>query len=290
MGMMIYDALVIAKIAAELPAKKRVLALGVPTLNFSSDQFHHAARQYPDIMRPNGHLLRDFKDHRGFFANLGFDGVNALDISNYEGADIIGDLNDPTLPDRIDGQFDLVYDHGTVEHVFDASTALRTINRLVRLSGTIVHSAPANGFMDHGFWQISPNLLRTFYQSAGFEVLTSALLILGPRPYVVPLTENCYRTRGRSFVAQQFSEALVIFAARKTREVPDVRMGLQDYYAHMHEGASVDGVMQFFIPFGSRTLGRLSKSRLIASALGLRSALLGGLSRVKRRLLKRTQR
>jgi SAM-dependent methyltransferase len=286
MGMMIYDALVMARIASGLPGqKKKVLALGVPTLNFSSIQFQQALKGHPDILRANAPLLRDFRDHKEFFSRLGFEGINVLDISAYEGADIIGDLNDPDCAGRIADQYDLVYDHGTVEHVFDASTALRTINRLVKPGGVVVHSAPANGFMDHGFWQISPNLLRTFYQSAGFETLTSALLVLGPRPYAIPAAENYYRTRGRAFVAEQIPEALIVFAARKVKDVPNVQVGLQDYYAHMHEGASADGAMQFFIPFGSRTLGRLWKFRPLAVAMTLPSAVLGFLARIKRLLL-----
>jgi len=282
MGMMIYDALVIARIAAGLPRQKKALALGVPTLNFSSSQFHRALKAHPEIMRTSGSLLCDFKDHRDFFSNLGFESVAALDISPYEGADIIGDLNDPNCAERIADQYDLVYDHGTVEHVFDVSTAFRTINRLVRPGGVVIHSAPANGFMDHGFWQISPNLLRTFYQSAGFEVLTCALLVLGPRPYAVPAAENYYRTCGRSFVTEQFPEALVVFAARKITGISSVHVGLQDYYAHMHEGTSAEEAMQFFVPFGSQTWGRLWRFRPAAAALNLPSALVSLLVRTKR--------
>src|SRR5665213_911317 len=285
MGMMIYDALVMAKIASDLPKSKKALALGVPTLNFSEVQFHQALKAYPDIARTNPSLLGSFKDHRDFFRNLGFEQVNALDISNYEGADIIGDLNDPALADRITDRYDLVYDSGTLEHVFDASTGLRTINRLVRPGGVVVHCAPANGFMDHGFWQISPNLLCSFYQSAGFEILTNALLTLGPKPCAFPVEENFYRTLGRPFIARQFPEALAVFAARKIREVGDVRVQLQDYYAHMHKGTSAGKGMQFFIPFGSPTLSRLYKSPLMAAVLNAPWTVLASLARVKRLLL-----
>lgn len=282
MGMLIYDALVMAKVAAELPKSKKALALGVPTLNFSANQFHEALKAYPGILAANEFLLRGFKDYKDFFRNLGFESVSALDISDYEGANIIGDLNDPACANRIADQYHLVYDHGTLEHVFDASAGLRTINRLVRLGGIVLHSAPANGFMDHGFWQISPNLLRSFYQSAGFEILTSALLTLGPRPCAFPAGENFYRTRGRAFVSVQFPENLVVFAARKTKDVHDVRLNLQDYYAQMHKGAPVEGGMQFFLPFGSPILNRLYRTHLMAVVLDAPLAALGCLVRIKR--------
>jgi len=285
MGMMIYDALVMAKIASGLPKPRKVLTLGVPTLNFSAVQFRRALNAHPDIVRTTEPLFRNFQGYKDFFHHLGFERVDALDVSNYEGADIIGDLNDPRLAQEIADQYDLVYDSGTLEHVFDASTGLRTINCLVNHSGVVLHSVPANGFMDHGFWQISPNLLRSFYQSAGFAVLTNALLTLGPKPCAFRVEENFYRTRGRSFVSRQFSEALVIFAGRKVREVDHVRIGLQDYYAHMHQGISAEEGMEFFVSFGSPTLSRLYRSPSIAAVLSSFFAVLNHLARVKRLLL-----
>jgi SAM-dependent methyltransferase len=290
MGMMVYDALVMARITRGMPGPKTALTLGVPTLNFTEQQFRKALQSNPDAVGISTDFLKHFSDHHGFFANLGFERVHSSDISDYEGADIIGDLNDPSFADRVPGQFDLVYDHGTIEHIFDAPTALRTINRLTRKGGVVVHSAPANGFMDHGFWQLSPDLLRSFYQSAGFEVLTCALLVLGPRPFAVPVKQNYYRSHGREFVAQHFPEALLVFAARKTQEVTEVRVGLQDYYAQMHGGRSNYGTEIFFIPFGSATLGRLWRVRTVAIVLGLPGALLELAIKAKRRMFGRSGR
>jgi len=275
MGMMLYDALILTKIAGELSDPKKVLTLGVPTLNFSADQYHRSMAASPGSPQTRTWQHPSFGDSRSFFAGLGFESMTALDVSDYEGADVVADLNDPNVADRVTARFDVVFDAGTVEHIFDAPTALRTINRLVKPGGVVMHNVPANGFMDHGLWQISPGLLWSFYQSAGFEVLTSALLIMGPRHYAVPVAENFYRTKGRTFIAHNFPEALLIFAARKLTDTPQVQIKLQDHYAVMHQSGVERGNMAFFIPFGSPFWGRLwygpfgAVFKLAESALGI---------------------
>jgi hypothetical protein len=249
MGMMLYDALVLTRVVRQLSNRRGVLTLGVPTLNFSYKDYKKQLDKAPGTVEEHGHMVGEFHDHKEFFKNIGIETVSSLDISAYEGADIVGDLNDPKLAQKIGGRYDLIYDSGTIEHIFDISTALRTINDLIEIDGAIVHTSPANGFMDHGFWQISPDLLNSFYRSAGFEILTMSLLVLGDWIHAVPVNENYYRTKGRGFIAKELGEALLIFAARKTRDVPNVQLQLQDYYAQMHKGEERTDRTGFFIPF-----------------------------------------
>lgn len=249
MGMMLYDALVLTRVVRQLSNRRRVLTLGVPTLNFSYKDYKRQLEKTPGVVEEPGHMAGEFHDHKAFFKNIGIGAVSSLDISAYEGADIVGDLNDPKLAQKIGQRYDLIYDSGTIEHIFDISTALRTINDLIEIDGAIVHISPANGFMDHGFWQISPDLMNSFYRSAGFEILTMSLLVLGDWIHAVPVNENYYRTKGRGFIAKELGESLLVFAARKTRDVPNVQLQLQDYYAQMHKGEEGTDHTGFFIPF-----------------------------------------
>lgn len=249
MGMMLYDALVLTRVVRQLSNRRRVLTLGVPTLNFSYEDYKRQLEKAPGVVGEPGHMAGEFHNHKAFFKNIGIGAVSSLDISAYEGADIVGDLNDPKLAQKIGQRYDLIYDSGTIEHIFDISTALRTINDLIEIDGAIVHISPANGFMDHGFWQISPDLLNSFYRSAGFEILTMSLLVLGDWTHAVQVNENYYRTKGRGFIAKELGEALLVFAAHKTRDVPNVQLQLQDYYAQMHKGEEGADRTGFFIPF-----------------------------------------
>jgi SAM-dependent methyltransferase len=242
MGMMLYDALVIAESTKHLDRCESVLTLGVPTLNFSAKQFS----EYSDeLSLPS--ICPDFSDHAGFFRNLGFRDVSAVDISDYEGANYVGDLNDPELAAQIGRQFDLVYDSGTIEHIFNIPTALRTISRLTRLGGICVHATPANGFLDHGFWQVSPDLFRAFYRSAGFSILTSALLVLGESTTAEPAERNFYRSNGRRWVAEKFPEAICVFAAQRVSAVDNAKIDMQDYYQAKHGVSAADYENKFFV-------------------------------------------
>ena len=51
------------------------------------------------------------------FKSLGATHVYALDASDFEEAQFVHDLNQP-LPENLKQRFDLVYDGGTLEHVF----------------------------------------------------------------------------------------------------------------------------------------------------------------------------
>jgi hypothetical protein len=249
-GLLIYDALVLARTATMIDRPERVCTLGVPTLNFRSEDF---VRQLADYSELQSRTPKEWKfdNHVGFFNGLGFSEVDALDISGYEGANIVGDLNDPGLANQIGKTYDLIYDSGTIEHIFDAPTALRTLASMVRIGGAIVHATPANGFMDHGLWQLSPDLFRTFYRAAGFSILTSAVFVFADPPYAVRADENFYRQHGRKYIVENFPEAIATFAAVKTRNVFPVRVDMQDYYKSMHEENTVArDVSSFFLRFG----------------------------------------
>ena len=105
-----------------------------------------------------------------FFKGLGAATVDSLDASVFEGATIIADLNRP-LPANLRQRFSAVYDGGTLEHVFDIATALRSCLDLVAVGGHYIASSPANNWPGHGFYQFSPELVfRTMSSEAGYEL------------------------------------------------------------------------------------------------------------------------
>ncbi len=103
------------------------------------------------------------------FHMFGFEEVNAVDRSGYEGADIIFDLND-TLPGSLRKRFDYVINGGTLEHVFDVANAMKNMSEMVKDNGMIMHIAPAAGWVDHGFYSISPTFFQDYYSANGFMI------------------------------------------------------------------------------------------------------------------------
>jgi len=91
---------------------------------------------------------------------LGARSVKSIDASPYEYADYVADLGIVQNPPA---QFDLVADFGSLEHVFNAATALGNVAGLCRDGGRIVHVLPANNLAGHGFWQFSSDIFFEFY-------------------------------------------------------------------------------------------------------------------------------
>lgn len=99
--------------------------------------------------------------------------VSSIDMSDYQGSSIVHDMNRPLWDSRPDlaGQFDLVIDGGTLEHVFNFPVAVRNLMFLVREGGHILTANPANNLCGHGFYQFTPELMHRLYSPAnGFRV------------------------------------------------------------------------------------------------------------------------
>ena len=169
--------------AADLPllfgeAKRRpfagsVLTLGRQDVTVTPAALRRVARQCdfdpprplpanlpPDERLDDGTLLRA----------LGFDDVDSMDVSDYEGATVIHDLNAPEPPEGLEGHYDLVFDRGTAEHVFHLPNLLSTVVRLAKPGGRVMHLVPSSNHMDHGFYMFSPTLFHDYYRANGLTV------------------------------------------------------------------------------------------------------------------------
>jgi hypothetical protein len=109
-------------------------------------------------------------DDRSFFRLLGCLEVESADVSDWEGADQIFDLNLP-IPPALAGRFDTVFEAGTLQHVFDLPQAFANVHALLKEGGRIVHGmAPSTNHVDHGFYMFSPTLFHDFYEANGWRI------------------------------------------------------------------------------------------------------------------------
>src|SRR6185503_5446286 len=105
------------------------------------------------------------------FLSLGAKKVSSMDFSDFEGANFVHDLNKP-VGQELKERFDLVYDGGTLEHVFNFPLALQNCMEMVKAGGHLFIHTGANGYCGHGFYQFSPELFyRALSPENGFEVL-----------------------------------------------------------------------------------------------------------------------
>ncbi len=111
-----------------------------------------------------------------FWHNLGFDFVSSLDNSDFEGAEIVWDLNLP-LNDSFVERFDVVFDGGTMEHVFNTKQVLENIGKLLKIGGLAIHEVPSSNSVNHGFYSFSPTLFHDYYSKLDYEIIEILLVV-----------------------------------------------------------------------------------------------------------------
>jgi hypothetical protein len=129
---------------------------------------------HTDINYINNHIKKSFYQPEKYCESLlltsfGSTSADSIDNSDYEGANIISDLNRPINSIYFEN-FDTIIDGGCIEHIFDVPTAILNIAKMVTVGGQIIHALPANNFCGHGFWQFSPELFFSLYSNKnGFK-------------------------------------------------------------------------------------------------------------------------
>jgi hypothetical protein len=104
------------------------------------------------------------------FHQLGATEVHSMDVSDYEGADILWDLNQP-VPRELEAKFTVLFDGGSLEHIFNAPVALTSYMRMVRPGGHLLLALPANNYCGHGMYQFSPEFFfSALSEQNGFTV------------------------------------------------------------------------------------------------------------------------
>jgi SAM-dependent methyltransferase len=87
------------------------------------------------------------------------------------------DLNDghATAEAVRDGDFDVVINHGTAEHIFNIAQVFRTMHDACADGGLMVHDAPFTGWIDHGFYCLQPTLFYDLAAANNYEVVKVAI-------------------------------------------------------------------------------------------------------------------
>ena len=136
----------------------RVLTLGRQGVYMPADVYRSQLQALGATPKETG-----FADD--FFRGLGATSLDFMDVSNYEGANVVHDMNQP-IPGSLAENYDCVFDGGSLEHIFNFPTALKNCMELVKPGGHLIIIAPWNNYAGHGFYQLSPEL---FYSALSAE-------------------------------------------------------------------------------------------------------------------------
>lgn len=142
-----------------------VCQLGRQQLWLDADQLGRIAARFGFDAQTKGPLTDE-----KLFTLLGFDTVESIDYSDFEQATHVLDLNRP-VPSSMWEKYDVIFDGGTLEHVFDFPSALKNIHAMLKPGGLIVHASPSHNHVDHGFYMFSPTVFNDYYRANGYEIV-----------------------------------------------------------------------------------------------------------------------
>jgi len=91
-----------------------------------------------------------------FFKLLGIEYMEVMDVSDYEDADIIHDLNYP-IPDSLKKKYDYIIDGGTFDHLFDLKTAFKNLNLMLKDDGRFLAWNAASNFTGGAYISFGPD-------------------------------------------------------------------------------------------------------------------------------------
>jgi len=166
-----------------------------------------------------------------FGRRLGVKRLVACDASDFEGAGIVHDLNQP-VPAELEQKFDVVIDGGTLEHVFNFPVAVANCMKMIRVGGHFIASTPANNYCGHGFYQFSPELFfRVFSEANGFRMVRCAAL--AESVYLARLFGLAYPFEVRGPVHEVSDPAAVGERVTLINHAPSALMILAQKVAHM---------------------------------------------------------
>lgn len=252
MGLPIDVAAMLVKISKTIENKETVVFLGDQKLDFDFNKFPAFCKKINiDISEINFDIKGENNSAKLFFKELGFEKCITLDVSDYEGAEIIHNLNDSNLPDKYHNVADLIIDGGTFEHVFNLPNALECTFKLLNKNGVICHLNPSNGYLDHGFYQISPTFYYDYYKENEYSILSGNVLNrykgeVSSEPYLTDI----YRNKGMFYSLNKLTRASLLFCVKKIEKSTYNKIPIQTYYREMNHDFIQD--YENLIPFNHK--------------------------------------
>ena len=146
--------------------KKNALTLGRQGIHIPRDTVDYFLRKY-DL----GHLAGRYEWGycEPLLKDMGFENVDSVDVSSYEDASIIHNMN-PPIP-RNFKEYDFIYDGGTFEHIFNTPQVCENIINMLSIGGIFCSVTCNNNLSGHGIYQFSPEFfLSAFSKRYGMEI------------------------------------------------------------------------------------------------------------------------
>lgn len=80
------------------------------------------------------------------------------------------DLNFDSVPEKMLGHYDVVFNFGTTEHIFNQWNCFEFMHDALKVGGIVYHQLPASGYLDHGYYCYTPLFFREMAQANGYVI------------------------------------------------------------------------------------------------------------------------
>jgi len=160
------------------PLPPHILLLGRQTMTFGKTGLQYLADRF-DLAMPT-RIERDmytlharlrpeveFVSDASFFAMLGVTGIDAIDVNDSEGANILLDLC-RDIPHEHRGRYDFILNGSVLDNVWDPPAAMRNIGRLLSETGRVVHIETETS-SPFSYTALSPSWYFDYYVINGWQ-------------------------------------------------------------------------------------------------------------------------
>jgi SAM-dependent methyltransferase len=195
---------------------------------------------------------------RAFFSLFSSAKVMALDVSAYEGAEIVHDLNQP-LPDKLSGIADFIFNGSCLDNLFDPATAIKSMSKMLKPAGRIIHLEHGTAIQD-AFLCYSPEWFFDFYAINNYDdcqnyictfknSLQNTWEVYSWKPFY-----ELGETLMRSGCSLQIGDFINIVVAEKGLQSTDSRTPIQGHYREWQDAQDADEYVRKYREFHAKQL------------------------------------
>jgi hypothetical protein len=80
------------------------------------------------------------------------------------------DLNFDFAPEDMLEHYDVVFNFGTTEHIFNQWNCFEFMHDTLKVGGVVYHQLPASGYLDHGYYCYTPLFFQEMAQANGYVI------------------------------------------------------------------------------------------------------------------------
>lgn len=169
------------------------------------------------------------------FRMLNFDEVHSLDAFDADDPTILHDMN-KKIPEEHHNKYDVVFDVGSMEHVFDIKQFVENCINMTKENGTLIIYDALLGWHNECFYNFQTPFFFDVFKSNGFEDI-SVYLNYFPKYHDFGDRETTW-VRFHHGDRVQFRKknycTHILFIAKKAKTLPEFVIPLQGYYTEYY--------------------------------------------------------